>query len=380
MTHRLGLIINPIAGMGGSVGLKGTDGDLVAKAQAMGAAPVAWVRAVIALTQLTEFRKELLVLTCSGDMGATAVEIAGLSSRIVSRVGRAGTTAEDTRAAANAILEYRPVLFLFVGGDGTARDVSEVVGKALPILGVPSGVKMHSAVFAATARAAGEVTRRYLLANDRESLLRDGEIMDRETLNAGGESLSPKLFGMVRTPQVTFLVPGAKSSSPVTEQAVLAGAIHRVSETVGDERVSLIGPGSTMQALKRQLGFEGTPLGVDAVTDGRCLTKDVNEQGILELIGNRPARIVVSIVGGQGFLFGRGNQQLSARVIRAVGTDNIVAVSSLEKLTTLFGNCLLVDTGDEDLDNSLAGHLPVIVSSTRTVMMPVRNASLEAVK
>ena len=380
MTHRLGLIINPIAGMGGSVGLKGTDGDLVAKAQAMGAAPVAGVRAVIALTQLTEFKKELLVLTCSGDMGATAAEAAGLNSRIVSRVGNAGTTAEDTRAAANAILGHRPVLFLFVGGDGTARDVSEVVGKSIPILGVPSGVKMHSAVFAATARAAGEVARRYLLADDRESLLRDGEIMDRETLSTGGESLSPKLFGMVRTPQVTFLVPGAKSSSPVTEQAALAGAIHRVSETVADERVSLIGPGSTMQALKRQLGFEGTPLGVDAVTDGRCLAKDVNEQVILELIGKRPARIVVSIIGGQGFLFGRGNQQLSARVISAVGTDNIVVVSSLEKLTTLFGNCLLVDTGDEDLDNSLAGHLPVIVSSTRTVMMPVRNASLEAVK
>ncbi len=380
MTHRLGLIINPIAGMGGSVGLKGTDGDLVAKAQAMGAAPVAGPRAVTALTQLSELRKELLVLTCSGDMGATAAETAGLNSRIVSGVGCAETTAEDTRAAANAILGHRPLLFLFVGGDGTARDMSEIVGKSIPILGVPSGVKMHSAVFAATARAAGEVARRYLLSDDRKSLLRDGEIMDRETLSTGGENLSPKLFGMVRTPQVTFLVPGAKSSSPVTERATLAGATHRASEIIDDERVSLIGPGSTMQALKRQLGFEGTPLGVDAVTDGRCLAKDVNELGILELIGNRPARIVVSIIGGQGFLFGRGNQQLSARVISAVGTDNIVVVSSLEKLTTLFGNCLLVDTGDEDLDNSLAGHMPVIVSSVRTVMMPVRTASLEALK
>ena len=149
MTHRLGLIINPIAGMGGSVGLKGTDGDLAAKAQAMGAAPVAGPRAVTALTQLSELRKELLVLTCSGDMGATAAETAGLNSRIVSGVGCAETTAEDTRTAANAILGHRPLLFLFVGGDGTARDVSEIVGKSIPILGVPSGVKMHSAVFAA---------------------------------------------------------------------------------------------------------------------------------------------------------------------------------------------------------------------------------------
>jgi len=380
MTHRLGLIINPIAGMGGSVGLKGTDGDLAAKAQAMGAAPVAGPRAVTALTQLAELRKELLVLTCAGHMGATAAETAGLSSKIVSGAGTAETTAEDTRAAANAILAHRPVLFLFVGGDGTARDVSAIVGRQIPVLGVPSGVKMHSAVFAATARAAGEVARRYLLAEDRESLLRDGEIMDRETSGLEGESLSPRLFGMVRTPQVTFLVPGAKSSGVATERATLAGAVHRASEIIDDGRIALIGPGSTMQALKRQLGFEGTSLGVDAVVDGRCLAKDLNEQGILELIGNRPARIVVSVVGGQGFLFGRGNQQLSPRVIRAVGTDNIVVVSSLEKLTTLFDKCLLVDTGDEDLDNDLAGHMPVIVSGTRTVMMPVRNASLEAVK
>ncbi|MDA0681393.1 MAG: NAD(+)/NADH kinase [Proteobacteria bacterium] len=380
MTHRLGLIVNPIAGMGGSVGLKGTDGNLVDKAQAMGASPLAGVRAVTALTELVEFRNELLVLTCSGEMGATAAEIAGLRSRIVLNVASAETTAEDTRAAANTILKYHPELIVLVGGDGTARDVSEVVGRAIPILGVPSGVKMHSAIFATTARAAGEVARRYFLTNDRDSLLRDGEIMDRETLNTGGVSLSPKLFGMVRTLQMRFLVPGAKSSSPVTERETLGGAIYRAGQIIDDERVSLLGPGSTMLDLKRRLGIVGTPLGVDAIADGRCLAEDVNEEGILRLINNRSARIVVSIVGGQGFLFGRGNQQLSARVIRAVGTDNIVIVSSLEKLMGLGGNCLLVDTGDEALDDCLAGYVPVIVSSTRTVMMPVRNASREALK
>jgi predicted polyphosphate/ATP-dependent NAD kinase len=127
-----------------------------------------------------------------------------------------------------------------------------------------------------------------------------------------------------------------------------------------------------MQAIKRKLGFEGSPLGVDVVRDGRCLATDVNEQRILELIKDRPARIVVSVVGGQGFLFGRGNQQLSARVIREVGIDNIVVVSSLEKLTDLRRNCLLVDTGDEKLDENLAGYIKILVSSVRTVMMPVK--------
>ena len=378
MTYSLGLIVNPIAGMGGSVGLKGTDGDLAAQARAKGAAPIAGRRAVTALAALADCRENLLILTCSGEMGEHAANDAGLRSSIVCRTGAAGTSADDTKVAAGAMLEHRPMLLLLVGGDGTARDVLEIVGRRIPILGVPSGVKMHSAVFAATARAAGEVARRYLLAEDRESLLRDAEVLDREILDTGEVSLSPTLFGIVRTPRLSFLVPGAKSSSRVTERAALEAAILRASDLVGDARLSLIGPGTTMQSLKRRVGFDGTPLGVDAVFRGRCIAEDLDEQGILDLIADRPARIVVSVVGGQGFLFGRGNQQLSARVIRAVGTDNIVVVSSLEKLTAIANHCLLVDTGDGSLDQDLAGHIPVIVSGARTVMMPVRNASRAA--
>jgi predicted polyphosphate/ATP-dependent NAD kinase len=372
-TYRLGLIVNPIAGMGGSVGLKGTDGDLAAEAKAIGASPVAAARAVIALSPLIDMKRDLVILTCSGEMGETAAQHVCIRSIVLSTISDGATTAADTKIAATRILENGPELLLFVGGDGTARDLLPVVGNKTPLLGVPSGVKMHSAVFAATARAAGEVARNYLLASDRQSLLQDAEILDREIISSGEYPLSPKLYGMVRTPQLSFLVPGAKSSSRLTEMAALDGAINRSRETIEDERVSLIGPGSTMQALKRKLGFEGTPLGVDAAKDGRCLATDVGEEEILELIKDRPARIVLSIVGGQGFLFGRGNQQLSARVIREVGIDNIVVVSSLEKLTALPGNCLLVDTGDENLDDDLAGYVKILVSSMRTVMMQVRS-------
>ncbi len=374
--YRLGLIINPIAGMGGSVGLKSTDGDRAARARAMGALPVAAARAVIALSSLTGIKKDIEILTCSGVMGEIAVQHAGLDSIVLNAVNDETTTATDTKDAVTRILGYDPDLILFVGGDGTARDVLQIVGARTPILGVPSGVKMHSAVFAATARAAGEVARNYLLAADRHSLLRDAEIMDREISRSGEFAKSPKLYGMVRTPQLSFLVPGAKSSSRLTATAILESAISRIRETIVDERISLIGPGSTMQAIKRQFGIEGTALGVDAVADGRCLDTDVSEQRILELIKDKPARIVVSIVGGQGFLFGRGNQQLSPRVIRAVGIDNIVVVSSLEKLTALPGGCVLVDTGSESLDDDLAGHIKIIVSSGRTVMMPVKSLSL----
>ena len=374
MEHRLGLIVNPIAGMGGSVGLKGTDGELAAAARKLGATPVASERAQKALSQLGGFGGSLAIFTCAGEMGADAAALAGLEPTVLTTAAGRETVAADTRAGAMAMVERDPDLLLFVGGDGTARDVLEVIGRRVPVLGVPSGVKMHSAVFAASARAAGEIAARFLRARDRRSLLGDAEVLDRD-VNGTGEA-SPRLYGIVRTPRSGFLVPGAKAASPVSEQAALDAAIARVVARMDDSRLSLLGPGSTMQLAKRQIGFEGTLLGVDAVRDGSCLATDLGEREILRLLGRHGrGRIVVSVVGGQGFLFGRGNQQLSARVIRRVGKDKIVIVSSLEKLTALPWGCLLVDTGDEALDEELSGHLPVVVSGNRTAMMPIRSTS-----
>ncbi len=381
--NQLGLIVNPVAGMGGSVGLKGTDGDLAMEARSRGAVPLAEARAVKALSQLGELRDNLTLLTCAGAMGEAAARSSGIEPTVVYWPERSATTAADSRAGAAEIVAARPDLVLFAGGDGTARDLLPAVGSTIPLLGIPAGVKMHSAVFAASARAAGEVARAFLEAGSeaRNSatrgsavLLRDAEVMDRETDSAPVAQLSPRLYGMVRTPSLSFLVPGAKSSSRLTDEAALAGAVEHVAGLVGDARVSLLGPGSTMQRLKSKCGFEGTPLGVDAVSNGRCLATDLNEAAILDLIRFDAARIVVSVVGGQGFLFGRGNQQLSPRVIEAVGTKNVVVLSSLEKLTALPGQRLLVDTGDEQLDETLAGHIHVRVGKVRTVVMPVRAA------
>jgi len=369
---RIGLIVNPVAGMGGSVGLKGTDGDLAAAAKKLGALPIAESRTVTALSQLADIKHQLTVLTCSGEMGEEAARSAGIDPTIVARVANAATASADTVSATEKILQHDPELMLFVGGDGTARDVFGVVGDRLPVLGVPSGVKMHSAVFAATARAAGEVARRFLVHAHKNSLLHAAEIVDRD-----GDGKSLHIYGMARVPRISFLVPGAKTVEYISEQASLAGAIRRVAEIVADARISLIGPGSTMQALKQQLGFSGTALGVDAVSGGHCIASDLSEQGILELIEGRDTRIVVTVVGGQGYLFGRGNQQLGPRVIRATGAGNIVVVASLQKLTAIPGQQLLVDTGDEDLDRELAGYRQVMVGNRKTVVMPVKIASLE---
>jgi predicted polyphosphate/ATP-dependent NAD kinase len=327
------------------------------------------------LSQLAAVCPNVEILTGSGPLGAALAKKAGFATRVVHTSSTTATSAADTQAIARLALAEETELLLFVGGDGTARDIHDVVGRNLPVLGVPAGVKMHSAAFAATARAAGEVAARYLLSADKTRLLADAEVLDR--VEAAASVSSPELFGVLRTPRSGFLVPAAKSSRPSAEPLLLEAAVARAANLLSDARVSLVGPGSTMQSLLARLGVEGSLLGVDALTNGKLLATDLNEVDILNLIADRPARIVLSVVGGQGFLFGRGNQQLSPAVISRVGAENIVIVSSLEKLSGLPGNCLLVDTGDEAVDAELAGYLPVIVSEARTVIMPVKSVGIE---
>lgn len=375
--HRLGFIINPLAGMGGSVGLKGTDGSLAERARALGAEPQAGKRAQLTLEYLATRALELRILSAGGFMGADVAEAAGYDPIVVYELGGSDvTTFRDTHLAASALVEAGIELLLFAGGDGTARDILSCVGSRVPVLGIPCGVKMHSAVFAASTRAASDVTAAFLQSNNPSAMLRDAEIMDREA-TSGGEAASPALFGFVRTPQLADLVAPAKAGSG--EAPMLAGACCEVSRVIRqDDRVSLLGPGSTVQRIKTELGIPGTLLGVDAVRGSKLLGADLGERGILDLISGQPARIVIGVVGGQGFLFGRGNQQLSPRVIRRVGLDNILIVASVEKLAALPGKRLLVDTGDEMLDEMLCGWRSVVTAARRTTIIRVRPVSHES--
>ena len=371
----IGLIVNPIAGMGGTVGLKGTDGALGEQAANAGAVARASSRAATAIETLRELGDSLRILTSDSPMGAGAVESAGMKPVVVHHAERPGrTSAQDTVEAAMRICDLDACLLLFAGGDGTARNIVEAVGDRIPVLGIPAGVKMHSSVFAASPRAAGEVARRFLLSADPTAMLEQAEVLDRDE---DVEAEAPVLHGSLTIPRLDQLVPGAKATSRLSDRAALEGALERTRHLIDDDRINLLGPGSTMRSLKQAFGFEGSLLGVDAVRRGQVLGIDLGEREILELLEGNPSRIVTSIVGGQGFLFGRGNQPLSPAVIRTVGLDNIVIVASQEKLVGLPGGCLLVDTGDRQLDQELSGYLPVLVSARRSVMMPVRNTSGE---
>ncbi len=366
---RLGLVVNPIAGMGGRVALKGTDDpELLAIARERGAVPVAPARATEALRSLAAGADGLELLAYAGEMGEQEARSAGLEPTAIGSVG-AVTSAADTRAAAAAMAGRDVDLLLFAGGDGTAVDVFEAVGERVPVLGIPAGVKMHSAVFAVNPRSAGELALR--VARDGVRGLRAAEVMDVDEALLRVGAVSARLHGFLNVPSDRRLLQSAKARTLASDAAAQDGIAHRLVETVFGRNTWLIGPGTTTGAVMALLGLEKTLLGVDVVRDGACLVADADERTLLEIVETDDAGIVVTPVGGQGFVFGRGNQQLSATVIARVPRERIVVAATDAKIAGLGGRPLRVDTGDDRIDASLAGYTRVLVDYNREVVYPV---------
>jgi len=351
----VGLIVNPLAGIGGRVGLKGSDGlETVRKAFERGAEPAAPGRAVETLRALEPLAGEIELVTYPAEMGEDEARACGFEPVVLGTITSGQTTAEDTRQAARDMLEYGVELLLFVGGDGTARDVYAAIGQALPVLGIPAGVNMHSSVYAVTPRRAAELAAAYL--NGRADL-RDVEVMDIDEDAFREGRVSARLYGYLKAPYEEHLLQGAKVASGGGDSP--AGLAEHVIEDMDDEHVYVLGPGTTVHAIGEALGIDKTLLGVDVVYRGELIGKDVGERELLDLLAGRPAKIVVTIIGGQGYIFGRGNQQISPAVIRQVGPENIIVVATPDKLRSINGP-LLVDTGDPALDRELAGYIRVV--------------------
>jgi predicted polyphosphate/ATP-dependent NAD kinase len=364
----LGFIVNPIAGMGGAVGLKGTDGkDILEKAINLGAEPVAPARAESFLSELNAIKKDVRLIVGAGLMGETEARNHGYSCKVFGEK-REETKPEDTEEIAKRIVEEGVDLLIFCGGDGTARDVLNAVDKQVPVLGVPTGVKMHSAVFAVDPKAAARIASRFL----RKQLpLWEAEVMDIDEEAFRRGRVSARLHGYLLTPYEPRLIQGAKMSSPMTESDVrnqAAIAIY-VIETMKPDVVYIISAGTTTRIIGDLLDEKKTLLGMDLFCNKKIIAKDVNEKQILEAIKDKTARIIVTPIGGQGFIFGRGNQQISPEVIRQVGIDNIVVIATKNKMKNL--KTLKVDTGDTELDAEFRGTIKVVTDYKVEQTVPI---------
>jgi len=369
---RLGLIVNPIAGLGGRVGLKGSDGlEIQRQALALGAEPQSHLRAALTLEVLRPLREMFELVTPPGGMGEDIARQCGFSPHPLplSPRERGETSAEDTIRAGREMLQLPVDLLLFAGGDGTARDIYAAVGTQLPVLGIPAGVKIHSAVFAIHPRAAGELAAAYLRGERMH--LRDSEVLDLDEAAYRAGTVSTRLYGYLRVPYMAQHLQNKKVPTPADESVRAEGIAEAVAESLKPGWIYILGPGTTTRAIANRLGFPKTLVGVDVYTREGVVALDVGEARLLELVENQPARIIVTPIGGQGFLFGRGNQQIGARVLKKVGRKNIVVVSLSEKLNALMGEPFLVDTGDLSVDEMLAGHLLVIVGYREMVVYRV---------
>jgi predicted polyphosphate/ATP-dependent NAD kinase len=360
---RIGLIVNPLAGLGGPLALKGSDNELGWRALQSGAVPKAGERATTALRCLSG--KGLSLVTSAGAMGEGSARAAGIDAHVVHAACRE-TWSADTVAAAEAISRAGAELILFAGGDGTARDLlCAEIGK-LPVLGIPAGVKMHSAVFATSPVSAGAAISRLVEGGKLVSGL--AEVIDRDAADG-----TPRLYGLLQSLQFPRRQV-AKASSRAACDAQLLAEARTLANELRRSPLALIGPGATMLAVKDALGAGGTLLGVDAYAYGRLVAADADAAALSALCRDRPPRIVLGVVGGQGFLLGRGNQQLSADIIRLAGPSGLTVLAASDKLAALAGGTLLVDSGDPVLDQMLAGYIPVRTGPRRTTMMRVEPA------
>lgn len=360
-SFRLGLIINPYAGVGGPSALKGSDNkNALQIASKRGVEPKANQRVADMLSALQVNLEHIHIVTASGLMGETACQSFHKASLKVVFTAPLETTAQDTRDAAKAIKNEQVDLLVFVGGDGTARDIYGAIGSEQTVLGLPAGVKMHSAVFAVTPKAVASVIdsmmSRQLVA------ARMAEVRDIDEKAFAKGQVKTRYFGEMQIPDDQLLVQAVKCSGLLDDEIMLDELCAYLTETIEDDTLYILGSGGTLKHLKSSLGIlQPTLLGVDAWYQGEIIQCDAHEQQLFELIQQyKKVKILLSVIGGQGIVLGRGNQQISARIIEQVGIECLQFISTQTKLLALNGRALTVDSGSDKLNQRLAGFHKII--------------------
>ena len=326
----LGLIVNPIAGMGGSVGLKGTDtAAILSEARTRGAEPQAAQRAKVVLDALAAARPGLELLCAPGEMGERIAEDAGLRPIVVGAPAEGETGAADTRAAAEAMAVAGARLILFAGGDGTARDMAAALDDRdrVPVIGVPAGVKMHSAVYATSPRAAADLALR-ALTQDIEARPREVMDIDEEAFRAG--AVSARLYGYMPVPYAPDLTQNVKAGGVSGDREALCGIAAEIAGRMEAGRLYILGPGTTTRAVMEALHLPKTLLGVDLVRDGALLAADATEGDILRAVGGvaAPAQSSSPPSAARGIFSGAATSRSGHAVVRAVGLDRLLVAAT----------------------------------------------------
>lgn len=347
------------------MGLHGTDGDTYRQAAALGAVPIAHRRAGRAIRSLVEGVPGLSVLAGAGSMGEKTAREAGLLPEVVP-VRSNPTTSADTRAVAARMAEGDVGLIAFAGGDGTARDIVAVVGAEVPVVGIPTGVKMHSAVFGNTPEAAGAMAARYLATPDQVPLTR------REVLDAGDNPGHVAGFSVASVPFVRDLLQPGKATTALGDDASLDRLCRKLADGMAPDHLYVLGPGTTVARILDHLQLEGTLAGVDVVRNRRIVATNVTAAELVALLApGVPSTIYLGVIGGQGFLLGRGNQQLSPEVISRVGEENVMILAGEEKVRLLDPPVLRVDTGVGAARPVMLGYRKVHTAPGRSTVMKV---------
>jgi predicted polyphosphate/ATP-dependent NAD kinase len=367
MKHKIGLIVNPVAGMGGKVGLKGTDGEMYKKALELGAEPVTPKRTKILLSHIKNKDKITLVVA-PGNMGEEYAREFDIPFTVIGMMSKE-VSAKDTKRISSEMAKYGIELLIFVGGDGTARDVYDAINSKNPVVGVPAGVKVFSSVFAVSARAAAEMVDAFIEGTD----VTEREVLDIDEDAFREDRLASRLYGYLIVPNVRSFLQSGKAASSTSRSSVDSKKeiAAYIVEQMDQETLYLLGPGTTVKAIADEMGLSKTLLGIDGVFAGKLVGTDLNEKGILKLLKIYEKRkIIVTPIGGNGFIFGRGSKQLSPEVIKQVGRENIMVVGTHDKVNSL--DCLRVDTGDFEVDRSLCGYLEVTVDYKEGMVVEVR--------
>ncbi len=381
--RKIGFLLNPIAGMGGRLGLHGTDGNQGVLARLAKATPTSTDRARRALKQLRNFPDELLFYAADGEMGGAlltelGIEYVNIGNELIN-LGPLMTTASDTISLAGKMEEMNVDLSLFAGGDGTARDIFSIVENRIPIIGIPCGVKMRSGVFAKYPEGAGDILLD--MAKGLQTEVVNGEILDVLELSGGSNENASTFYGVARTINSRVRLQSPKSTGTIHD-AGLSALAAEFAEYMEADRLYLFGPGGTTHLFLEVLGVSGSRLGIDAFYNGKLIAQNLTEVDILQLLTKFAlVTLVLGVIGGQGFILGRGNQELTSQILKSIGSTNIYIVAGSQKITAMVPARLYVDLEGDDGEIIFPTYFGVHTAPGRIMMCKLvsKNSQIQSV-